>query len=215
MLKLLKEILRGKSFSRTLTNIELGNFEIDGEVLDVGGQRQESHYRFIKDKGAVIKTVNINNDFKPDFIANIEMDKLPVSDNSQKVILCFNVLEHIFSDENLLFEVNRALKAGGVFLGSVPFLVNVHPDPNDFRRITGQFLQKNLKEKGFKNIKIIPIGLGPYAAAYSQIEFTLPVFLRPIFLLPAIGLDYLINKIKPKANLAEKFALAYVFYAEK
>jgi len=215
MLKLLKETLRGKSFSRTLTNIELGNFKIEGEVLDIGGQRNESHYRFLRNNGATIKTVNINNDFHPDFIANIEMEKLPVGNGSQDSVLCFNVLEHIFDDKNLLVEVSRVLKNKGKFLGSVPFLVNVHSDPNDFRRMTEQFLQKNLEENGFNNVKVKPIGIGPYSAAYSQVEFTIPVFLRPLFILLTIGLDQLLNKIKPKSKLADKFALAYVFYAEK
>ena len=38
MIDILKEILKGKSISRILTNFELENFKVFGKVLDVGGQ---------------------------------------------------------------------------------------------------------------------------------------------------------------------------------
>ena len=38
MIDILKEILKGESLSRALTNIELKNFGIKGKILDIGGQ---------------------------------------------------------------------------------------------------------------------------------------------------------------------------------
>ena len=212
---ILKEVIRGKSLSRTLTNIELREFNITGKVVDIGGQKEESQYRFLNIGDAEIKTVNIEKSFKPDYLINIEKDMLPVNDLSQDTVLCFNLLEHLFDEKNVLSESYRILKKGGCLLGSVPFLVNVHPDPHDYRRFTAEFLRKILAGQGFKDVLIKPISRGPYTSAYSQVEFTIPVIIRPLFIFLIFPLDYIINLLKPKLKLKDKFVLAYIFYAKK
>lgn len=215
MFRILKEIIKGKSLSRTLTNIELKNFKIKGKVLDIGGQRGESHYRFLDSKEADIKTINIEKKFNPDYVVDVEKEKFPVPDASWDAVLCFNLLEHIADEKNLLCEIRRVLKEGGVLLGSIPFLVNAHPDPHDYRRFTEEYLQRIFSENGFENILIKSIGKGPYTAAYSQVEFTIPKIFRPIFVLAVFGLDYLVSLIKPNLGLDKKFVLTYIFYARK
>lgn len=215
MTEILKEILKGKSLSRTLTNLELRDFKLIGKVIDIGGQGQASHYRFLDIKNAEIKSANIDKKFNPDYFIDVEKDKFPLTDASQDAVLCFNVLEHIFDENNFLSETSRVLKKGGVLLGSVPFLVNVHPDPHDYRRFTDEFLRRVLSDYGFKNILIRPIGKGPYTASYSQIELTIPKILRPIFVLISLILDRFAVFIKPKLELDKRFVLAYIFYAEK
>jgi len=130
-------------------------------------------------------------------------------------VLCFNLLEHIADEKNLLREIRRVLKEGGMLLGSVPFLANVYPDPHDYRRFTDEFLRKMLAECSFRDILIKSAGRGPYTAGYSQIEFTIPIIFRPLFILSAFALDYLMSLIKPKLELDKKFVLAYIFYARK
>ena len=215
MIDILKEIIKGKSLSRTLTNLELRNFTLSGKVIDVGGQGRASHYRFLDIKNAKIKTANIERKFNPDYLIDAEKDKFPLTDASQDAVLCFNLLEHIYDEKNLLSESRRVLKEGGIILGSVPFLINVHPDPHDYRRFTEEYLCSIFAKYGFKDILIKPAGKGPYTAAYSHAEFTIPVIFRPIFVLAAFCLDYFISLIKPELELNKKFVLAYIFYARK
>lgn len=215
MIDILKEIIKGKSLSRTLTNFELREFKLGGKVIDIGGQGQASHYRFFDAKDAEIKTMNIEKKFNPDYLLDVEKNEFPLDGESCDAVLCFNLLEHIYDEKNLLSESHRILKKGGFLLGSVPFLVNIHPDPHDYRRFTDEFLHRTLTKYGFNEIFIRAIGRGPYTAAYSQIELTIPVIFRPIFVLTAFCLDYFISLIKPKLELNKKFVLAYIFYTKK
>jgi SAM-dependent methyltransferase len=212
---ILKELIKGKSLPRILTNIELRNFKIFGKILDVGGQRNESHYRFLDVKEGKVKTVNIEKKFNPDYLVDIEKEKLSLDDASQDTVFCFNLLEHIADEGNLLREIHRILKEGGILLGSVPFLINVHPDPHDYWRFTAEILQKIFAEYGFRNITIKPIGRGPFTAAYSQIEFVIPIIFRPIPALLVLGFDCIVRLLKPKLELDKKFVLAYIFYVIK
>lgn len=214
-MNILKELLRKKSLYRILVNLELKKFKISGKVLDVGGQGNESHRRFLDIKNAEIKILNIDKNLNPDYIVDVEKEKFPVADSSQDAALCFNLLEHISDEKNMLSEIRRILKEGGFLLGAVPFLFNVHPDPRDYRRFTEEALLKILSESGFRQPSVTAIGKGPYTAAYSHVEFTMPYFLRPIFVFLAFGIDYILRRFKPELSLEKKFPLAYIFYAEK
>jgi len=50
-----------------------------------------------------------------DFGVTGDTDRLPFADNSFDVVTCFAVLHHLYAFENLVSEVARVLKAGGVF----------------------------------------------------------------------------------------------------
>ncbi len=212
---ILKELFGKKSLYRVLVNLELKKFKISGKVVDVGGQRNESHWRFLNTRNAEIKILNIDKSISPDYEVDVEHEKFPVADSSQDAALCFNILEHISDEKNMLSEIRRVLKSGGFLLGAVPFLFNVHPDPHDYRRFTEEALLKILAENGFRQLSVIAIGKGPYTAAYSHIEFTIPYFLRPFFVFPAFWIDFILRKIKPKLPLEKRFPIAYIFYAEK
>ena len=96
----------------------------------------------------------------------------------------------------------------------VPFLLNVHPDPHDYVRLTREQLELELHNAGFRRCRILALGSGPFAAAYSQLEFMIPRLMRLIVIPPAIWLDGLIQLLKPEARFSERFPLGYAFSAE-
>jgi|GEM_PF-327637 len=211
------EIWRKKDMERTLVNIALRKKEIYGKILDIGsGKARASHYRFLKIiKWARLKTADISASSEPDFVLNIEREPIPAPDSSYDFVLAFNLLEHLSKRENLLSETRRILKSGGKIIGSVPFLMDVHPDPRDYFRFSKEQLRIIFTDAGFKNVKIDAIGRGPFLAGYYQIDFLVPRIIKFLVLPIVFLLDAMLQKIKPQADFREKYPLAYIFEAEK
>ena len=113
-------------------------------------------------------------------------------------------------------EINRILKKGGYLIGSVPFLYQVHGAPNDYFRFTKDSINYNLIKNRFKNVKIIPLGHGPFVASYSLIYPYIKFipFFSQIVLLIAYILDSFIQ-IFVKTKLNEIFPIGYFFIAKK
>lgn len=68
----------------------------------------------------------------------------PFGDDAFDTLLCTQVLEHVDNLVGILTEIRRALRPGGTFVLSVPFLYNIHGAPHDYRRFTEFGLQKLL-----------------------------------------------------------------------
>jgi len=55
------------------------------------------------------------------------------------------------SEYKLAFsEIYRIIKKGGFFIGSVPFIYQIHAAPNDYFRFSKQFFELNLKKYKLK-----------------------------------------------------------------
>ncbi|MBA7608043.1 hypothetical protein ES703_15217 [subsurface metagenome] len=220
-LKISQEVFKGKDLSRTLTNLKLGEEDIllSGRILDLGGRDLYwkngkplggSYLRFLKfDKKVEILRLDIDRETKPDYKIDFEKDSLPFKKNSIDAILIFNLFEHIYNYNFLIKEIFRVLKPGGLVVGSVPFLIRIHPDPKDFFRYTKQALKQIFKENNFSKIEIKYVGYGPIVNQYSQIEFIFPRACRLFFNFFSIILDKIILRLKP--FLKERFPLNYLF----
>ena len=207
--KLLPQILRGKSLIRALMNIELKQYRLRGQVIDIGGGTNPSYFAFLQQEpGTTITNIDGKHD-KIDF----EKDRLPVDDESADVVLLFNVLEHIYHYSFVSSEMFRIVKQKGRELGFVPFLVNYHPDPHDYFRYTSESLRNIFSEVGFQNITITPVGLGPLAVGYNMIVTIFPRIIT-VLLFPLIFYtDALLLTLKPV--LKERYALGYLFELRK
>jgi 2-polyprenyl-3-methyl-5-hydroxy-6-metoxy-1,4-benzoquinol methylase len=53
-------------------------------------------------------------------IENLEHGKLPFSDNCFDLVICLEVLEHLYNPDNLLKEIHRVLISGGILVMSTP-----------------------------------------------------------------------------------------------
>lgn len=223
-----KEIMKGKDANRILTNVALREYECMGSILDIGGGgNKASHYRFLRlAKWHKVTTVDISPDAKPDHVLDIEKDGLPFGEGSFDYVFLFNVLEHLNDRPRALSEIIRVLKRvrsdsmskelpeSGRLVGVIPFLVNVHPDPHDFVRLTNEGLERFLASSGFSDITIKAVGRGPFTAGYYQFEFILPRILCLIAMPMALAMDSILNAMSGK-DFSSKFPLSYIFHASK
>ena len=71
--------------------------------------------------------------------------------NSFDFIFMDQVLEHVRSPIMALSEVRKCLRVRGRVYIATPFLIHVHPDPDDYWRVTRQGLEVWLETAGFKD----------------------------------------------------------------
>lgn len=74
----------------------------------------------------------------------------PLPDANCDVVLCNQVLEHVFAPERFLAEIARVLRPNGLLILTVPFLWPEHEQPNDCLRYTSFGLRDRLERAGFK-----------------------------------------------------------------
>lgn len=99
-------------------------------------------------------------DFYPYAGVNVVCDlnrNLPFRDSSADIIVLSNMLEHSAEPNILLAECNRVLKSGGVILGSVPFMIDIHQRPYDYYRYTDINLNYLFEKHGFRKIEVRPV----------------------------------------------------------
>ncbi len=215
--QVLAEAVRGKSVSRTLTNLFWrGRVTLSGNILDIGGAGRGSHYRFISlASDARVQVVDVEAKPGTDFVLDIVKERVPLPDGSQDYVLLFNILEHLESPEAALREARRLLKHGGTVIGTIPFLLNVHRAPEDYTRYTDTALAALFVRNGFVVKEIEPIGRGPFLAAYEQLDMLLWSPLHLLFLPIVWCLDGLLMFLRPKRDFRAQFPLFYNFIVEK
>ena len=101
---------------------------------------------------------------KPDVIWNGK--EMPFADGSFDTAMATEVLEHCFEPSVLLRESHRILKSKGLLFFTVPYLWPLHETPNDAYRYTPWSIEMHLKNAGFREIKIHP--MGGWHAAMAQ-----------------------------------------------
>jgi len=193
---------------------EISKISISGKVLDLGGSRKTGYQELIKGNPSFV-VVNIDGKNDVDISHNIEKP-LPIPDASYDGVLLINVLEHIYDHRSLLNESARVLKKGGKIAIGVPFVVQIHPSPNDFWRYTNQTLEKLMTETGFIKAKIIPVGFGPFTSSaqllYNPLKVS--VFRWPVIAIARM-LDAVLSLLTSKEKMSSTYPLGYFVFAER
>jgi SAM-dependent methyltransferase len=150
---------------------------------------------------------------------------IPLQSESYNIIICIQVIEHIFDHRKMLEEAYRLLKPGGKLILSGPFIWEMHEIPYDFYRFTFFGFQTLIKRSGFEIKENVASG-GKWATIgqliiqcfikykkranlidkilYSIWNHTLILFCNTFFY-------YLDNRYKN----TDKFSLNYIFVGEK
>lgn len=85
--------------------------------------------------GVSARSLDIDPTRAPDIVASAEQLDM-FGDASVDAIIVAEVLEHLREPERAVAEFARVLRAGGVVIGSSPFLLGIHDQPHDYYRYT-------------------------------------------------------------------------------
>ena len=155
---LLNQILRGKSYLRATHNLFLkNNINLKGKIANLGSGKKNEYDNYICKDASLIENYDF---FKTDKkTKQLNLEKKFILKKKYKSIILFNVLEHIYNQDQLIKSINKSLKKGGKLELFVPFMFRYHDDPKDYHRVTHTYLVNFLRENGFKTkITLIAVG---------------------------------------------------------
>ena len=127
-----------------------------GRLLDFGcGSKPYKSY-FKVDEYIGLDTDNSGHSHKNENIDILyDGKKIPFDDNSFDYIFSSEVLEHVFTIDEIMHELNRVLKNNGKMLITLPFVWNEHEQPYDFARYTSFGIKSILEKNGFEIVEFI------------------------------------------------------------
>jgi SAM-dependent methyltransferase len=190
------------------------NHKIKGSCLDAGSRLSDTNVsNYINSDN---KIIYLNNYFKKKINIFFDLEKYPNKKIKKfKNVLLFNVLEHCKNYKNCLKNIYSFLSPKGKFFASTPFIYKIHGSPRDYFRFTKELLEEDLREIGFKKIKITVLKGGLFICIYS-LYFNLTRFipLLNIFLLSiTLFLDRFIELFSD--NYKKIYPIGYFIYAVK
>lgn len=132
---------------------EVSGWETGLRVLDLGGHKFDKRGQFnVFDFPLRTCCMNISRAKRPD----VQGDgaALPFADGVFDAVICAELLEHVYDPRAVVREMQRVLKPGGRLLITVPFLVQIHGDPDDYGRYTDSFWRRLLSDSGFDGVDV-------------------------------------------------------------
>ena len=146
--------------SRILQALSNQLSEFHGTVLDVGCGYMPYKSLVLSSPSCCERYIGLdlkNNRYtKPDL--EWDGETMPLMQGSIDCVIATEVFEHCPKPNNILGEIFRVLKQGGILFFTVPFLWPLHCVPYDQFRFTPFSLQRLLEESGFIQIRLTPLG---------------------------------------------------------
>lgn len=144
-----------------LKSISLNYKNLD--ILEIGSgdeEKKQSVISIFKEANVFLQT-DIKKEYKHMFL---DITKPLEIKNKFDLVICTNVLEHIFETNLAIENLKKLVKKGGHLLVSVPFIYPLHDEPADYWRFTEHSLKVLFKE--FKIIEFKKTGLRQFPTQY-------------------------------------------------
>lgn len=131
---------------------------LHGKTLDIGCGTKPYQQYFTNTEyiGLEIEIQTNRQEKKADFY--YDGKTFPFPDGTFDSALSNQVLEHVFTPNDFLKEVNRVMKREGILLLSVPFVWDEHEQPYDYARYSSFGLEHILKQNGFEILEQKKLG---------------------------------------------------------
>ena len=136
--------------------------ELNGVLLDLGcGEMPYRDYiisnsTISKYLGLDIENPLYQKTVKPDMFW--DGTKIPLPDNFVDSVMATEVFEHVPILEEVLKEILRVLKPGGILFFTVPYIWPLHDAPHDEYRYTPYSLERHFRNVGFNEVNLKPMG---------------------------------------------------------
>lgn len=129
------------------------------KILEIGSGEDRSAKGFFNSSNEFVQS-DIVPDYKHRIIDVTKMDYK----NEFDVVLCSNVLEHVFDFKRAIKNIHNALKPGGVLIVGSPAFYPLHNEPEDYWRFTEYGIRRLLAD--FSKVSIKRTGAKRYPFTY-------------------------------------------------
>lgn len=149
-----------------------------------------------------------------DVLGNLET--LPFPDSTFDAAINIVTLEHVLDPGRVICELGRVLAPGGRFLLAAPLQWEEHQQPHDYNRFTRFALDRLLRQAGFADISIQPVG-GIFRLISRRLFNALQFFPGPLMLVAAVFLapPALVLPLLDPLDKDRSFTLGYICSARK
>jgi len=157
-----------------------------------------------------------------DYVGSVE--DIPVDADEFDIVICQEVLEHVKNPVQAMSEIRRVLKKGGSAYIQLPFIIGLHPCPNDYWRFSEEGIEELALSVGMTSIEsgmTVGPAVGFYRIAVEFFSILFSVFIPPAYkifkALFAIVL-YPIKLLDPLMNLSnerDRIAGGYYLICQK
>ena len=186
-------------------------------VLDAGaGETAHKHYFTAQrycgvDLAVGDKTWDYS---KVDVLGDLEV--LPFPDATFEAAINIVTLEHVLHPDRVIYELGRVLTPGGRFLLVAPLQWEEHQQPHDYGRFTRYALERLLRQAGFSEISIRPVG-GIFRLISRRLLNALQFFSGPLMLVAAVFFapPALVLPLFDTLDKDKSFTLGYICSARK
>lgn len=161
---------------------------VRGKLLDVGCGRKPYKDTYFSGATSYVGVDHLTENSQPDIVASAL--NLPFDDKSFDSVVSTEVLEHVPDPLCALRQMHRVLKPGGYLILSTPMYWPRHEMPYDFFRYPYDGLLFLIKESGFEFVRMFNRGRA-YVFLGQVIQHTLPVFIRPGFVISSLNSFFL------------------------
>ena len=145
-----------------------------------------------------------------------DLEALPFPDATFEAAINIVTLEHVLHPARVIFELGRVLAPGGRFLLAAPLQWEEHQQPHDYGRFTRFALDHLLRQAGFTEISIQPVG-GIFRLISRRLLNALQFFPGPLMLVAAVFLapPALVLPLLDPLDKDRSFTLGYICSARK